>query len=160
MKGKALLATGSPSPPVKMPESGRIISLLSATVSRFSCFTTFVLIVLLDAPIYPGLGFGVMLCQSRKMKDTMIITGARIGIFVRSIEAPDAAPPPGLGDAPQITIAVTEEGIEEGCADVGYSKEEVRGKAKAKLSGPVYTDSVYSKVGEAWTREVGILVYN
>ncbi len=76
-----------------------------------------------------------MLCQSRKMTDTMIITGARIGIFVRSIEASDLALLAGFGDAPQIAIAVTEQGIEEGCADVTYSKEEVRGKAKAKVIG-------------------------
>ncbi|KAI0937301.1 hypothetical protein AcV5_005241 [Taiwanofungus camphoratus] len=58
--GKALLATGSPSPPCKMSNGKDYI------VAECN-----------NALIYPGLGFGTIVSQSRTLIDTMIIAGAR-----------------------------------------------------------------------------------
>ena len=133
---------------------GRIISLLSVTVCRFLILSIFVLIVLLDALIYPGLGFGAMLCQARKMTDTMIIAGARrLAELSPALEDPDNALLPDFEDAPQVNfevaVAVAEQGIEEGSAGVDWSKEEVRAQAKAQLWEPVYAEYVYDPHGEA-----------
>ncbi|KAK0224618.1 hypothetical protein EDD85DRAFT_858469, partial [Armillaria nabsnona] len=135
--GKALLATGSPFPPAKMPNG-----------------KDYIIAECNNALIYPGLGFGAMLCQSRKMTDTMIIAGARrLASLSPALKDPDDALLPDFGDAPQVNfevaVAVAEQGIEEGSAGVDWSKEEVRAKAKAKLWEPLYADYVYDKDGEA-----------
>ncbi|KAK0466134.1 uncharacterized protein EV420DRAFT_1709953 [Desarmillaria tabescens] len=122
--GKALLATGSPFPPAKMPNG-----------------KDYIIAECNNALIYPGLGFGAMLCQSRKMTDTMIIAGARrLASLSPALKDPDDALLPDFGDAPQVNfevaVAVAEQGIEEGSAGVDWSKEEVRDKAKAKLWEP------------------------
>ncbi|PBL00127.1 hypothetical protein ARMGADRAFT_1006377 [Armillaria gallica] len=134
--GKALLATGSPFPPAKMPNG-----------------KDYIIAECNNALIYPGLGFGAMLCQSRKMTDTMIIAGARrLASLSPALKDPDDALLPDFGDAPQVNfevaVAVAEQGIEEGSAGVDWSKEEVRAKAKAKLWEPVYAEYVYDKDGE------------
>ncbi|SJL13483.1 related to NADP+-dependent malic enzyme [Armillaria ostoyae] len=136
-RGKALLATGSPFPPAKMPNG-----------------KDYIIAECNNALIYPGLGFGAMLCQSRKMTDTMIIAGARrLASLSPALKDPDDALLPDFGDAPQVNfevaVAVAEQGIEEGSAGVDWSKEEVRVKAKAKLWEPVYAEYVYDKDGEA-----------
>ncbi|PBK76354.1 hypothetical protein ARMSODRAFT_948137 [Armillaria solidipes] len=136
-RGKALLATGSPFPPAKMPNG-----------------KDYIIAECNNALIYPGLGFGAMLCQSRKMTDTMIIAGARrLASLSPALKDPDDALLPDFGDAPQVNfevaVAVAEQGIEEGSAGVDWSKEEVRAKAKAKLWEPVYAEYVYDKDGEA-----------
>ncbi|KAK0184632.1 hypothetical protein F5146DRAFT_1074385 [Armillaria mellea] len=135
--GKALLATGSPFPPAKMPNG-----------------KDYIIAECNNALIYPGLGFGAMLCQSRKMTDTMIIAGARrLASLSPALKDPDDALLPDFGDAPQVNfevaVAVAEQGIEEGSAGVDWSKEEIRAKAKAKLWEPVYAEYVYDKDGEA-----------
>ncbi|KAG7451974.1 uncharacterized protein BT62DRAFT_926176 [Guyanagaster necrorhizus] len=134
--GKALLATGSPFPPAKMLNG-----------------KDYIIAECNNALIYPGLGFGSMLCQSRKMTDTMIIAGARrLASLSPALKDPDNALLPDFGDAPQVNfevaVAVAEQGIEEGVAGVPWSKEEVRAKAKAKLWEPVYVEYVYDKHGE------------
>ncbi|KAK0209127.1 hypothetical protein DFS33DRAFT_1307785 [Desarmillaria ectypa] len=135
--GKALLATGSPFAPAKMPNG-----------------KDYIIAECNNALIYPGLGFGAMLCQSRKMTDTMIIAGARrLASLSPALKDPDDALLPDFGDAPQVNfevaVAVAEQGIEEGSAGVDWSKEEVRAKAKAKLWEPVYAEYVYDTHGEA-----------
>ena len=110
--------------------------------------------ILLDALIYPGLGFGAMLCQAHKMTDTMIIAGARrLAELSPALKDPDNALLPDFEDAPQVNfevaVAVAEQGIEEGSAGVDWSKEEVRAKAKAQLWESVYAEYVYDKHGEA-----------
>ncbi|KAK0207634.1 hypothetical protein IW262DRAFT_1281832 [Armillaria fumosa] len=136
-KGKALLATGSPFPPAKMPNG-----------------KDYVIAECNNALIYPGLGFGAMLCQARKMTDTMIIAGARrLAELSPALKDPDNALLPDFEDAPQVNfevaVAVAEQGIEEGSAGVDWSKEEVRAKAKAQLWEPVYAEYVYDPHGEA-----------
>ncbi|KAJ3795082.1 hypothetical protein GGU11DRAFT_840237 [Lentinula aff. detonsa] len=135
-KGKALLATGSPFPPAKMPNG-----------------KDYIIAECNNALIYPGLGFGAMISQSRQMTDTMIIAGARrLASLSPALKDPDDALLPDFGDAPsinfEVAVAVAEQAIEEGSAGVDWKKEEVREKAKAKLWQPVYGEYVYDENGD------------
>ncbi|KAL0571642.1 NAD-dependent malic enzyme, mitochondrial [Marasmius crinis-equi] len=134
-KGKALLATGSPFPPAKMPNG-----------------KDYVIAECNNALIYPGLGFGSMLSQSRKMTDTMIIAGARrLAALSPALEDPDASLLPDFGDAPEVNfevaVAVAEQAIEEGVAGVKWKKEEVRERAREKIWKPVYGKYEYDEHG-------------
>ncbi|KAJ3730087.1 hypothetical protein DFJ43DRAFT_1132804 [Lentinula guzmanii] len=135
-KGKALLATGSPFPPAKMPNG-----------------KDYIIAECNNALIYPGLGFGAVISQSRQMTDTMIIAGARrLASLSPALKDPDDALLPDFGDAPsinfEVAVAVAEQAIEEGSAGVDWKKEEVREKAKAKLWQPVYGEYVYDENGD------------
>ncbi|KAI0803294.1 hypothetical protein BC629DRAFT_1493336 [Irpex lacteus] len=134
--GKALLATGSPFPPCRLPNGKEYI------VAECN-----------NALIYPGLGFGAMLAQSRTLTDTMIIAGARrLASLAPALENPDDALLPDFGDSPavnlEVAIAVAEQAIEEGSADVKWKKEEVREKATQKQWKPVYGTYVHDINGE------------
>ncbi|KAJ8508625.1 hypothetical protein ONZ45_g9123 [Pleurotus djamor] len=133
--GKALIATGSPFPPAKMPNG-----------------KDYIIAECNNALIYPGLGFGAMLSQSRRMTDTMIIAGARhLASLSPALKDPDDALLPDFGDAPmvnfEVAIAVAEQAIEEGSAGVDWSKEEVRSKAMEKLWKPIYGEYAYDENG-------------
>ncbi|TRM59798.1 hypothetical protein BD626DRAFT_549994 [Schizophyllum amplum] len=122
--GRALLATGSPFPPAKMPD-GRDYPIAECN----------------NALIYPGLGFGAVLCQSRSMTDDMIIAGARrLASLSPALEHPDNALLPDFQDAPavnfEVAVAVAEQAIESGNAGVSWSKEEVRERAKERIWEP------------------------
>ncbi|KAJ3968284.1 hypothetical protein EV361DRAFT_805872 [Lentinula raphanica] len=135
-KGKALLATGSPFPPAKMPNG-----------------KDYIIAECNNALIYPGLGFGAMISNSRQMTDTMIIAGARrLASLSPALQDPDDALLPDFGDAPainfEVAVAVAEQAIEEGSAGVDWKKEEVREKAREKLWQPVYGEYVYDEDGE------------
>ncbi|TRM55509.1 hypothetical protein BD626DRAFT_561482 [Schizophyllum amplum] len=134
--GRALLATGSPFPPAKMPD-GRDYPIAECN----------------NALIYPGLGFGAVLCQSRSMTDDMIIAGARrLASLSPALEHPDNALLPDFQDAPavnfEVAVAVAEQAIESGNAGVSWSKEEVRERAKERIWEPVYPDYVFDENGE------------
>ncbi|CAA7263476.1 unnamed protein product [Cyclocybe aegerita] len=62
-EGRALVATGSPFPPVKMSVEGKDVEFKIAECN--------------NALIYPGLGFGAILAQSKRITDTMLIAGAK-----------------------------------------------------------------------------------
>jgi malate dehydrogenase (oxaloacetate-decarboxylating) len=134
--GKALLATGSPFPPAKMPNG-----------------KDYIIAECNNALIYPGLGFGAMICKSRQMTDTMIIAGTRrLASLSPALKDPDDALLPDFVDAPsvnfEVAVAVAEQAIEEGVAGVDWKKEQVREKAKEKQWEPVYGTYVYDKDGE------------
>ncbi|KZP29332.1 hypothetical protein FIBSPDRAFT_727525 [Athelia psychrophila] len=135
--GKALLATGSPFPPAKMPNGKEYI------IAECN-----------NALIYPGLGFGAMLSKSRTMSDKMIIAGTkRLASLSPALEHPDNALLPDFADSPsvnfEVAVAVAEQAIEEGLAGVDWKKEEVREKAKEKVWEPIYGEYIYDKDGEA-----------
>ncbi|KAF9071981.1 hypothetical protein BDP27DRAFT_1218312 [Rhodocollybia butyracea] len=135
-KGKALLATGSPFPPAKMP-SGKDYIIAECN----------------NALIYPGLGFGSMISKSRKMSDKMIIEGAKaLASLSPALKDPDDALLPDFGDAPsvnfEVAVAVAEQAIEEGSAGVDWKKEEVRAKAQEMIWRPVYGEYIYDVNGE------------
>ncbi|KAJ7657996.1 hypothetical protein B0H17DRAFT_1163313 [Mycena rosella] len=134
-QGKALLATGSPFPPAKMPNG-----------------KDYVIAECNNALIYPGLGFGAIISKSKRMTDTMIIAGARrLASLSPALKDPDDALLPDFADAPQINfevaVAVAEQAVEEGSADVSWKKEEARERVKQHLWLPIYGEYVYDKDG-------------
>ncbi|OBZ68631.1 putative NAD-dependent malic enzyme 2 [Grifola frondosa] len=119
-QGKALIATGSPFPACKMPNG-----------------KDYIIAECNNALIYPGLGFGAMLAQSRTLTDTMIIAGARrLAQLAPALQDPDDALLPDFGDAPtvnfEVAVAVAEQAIEEGSAGVDWKKEDVEAKVREK----------------------------
>ncbi|KAJ7150391.1 hypothetical protein C8R46DRAFT_503389 [Mycena filopes] len=134
-QGKALLATGSPFPPAKMPNGKEYI------IAECN-----------NALIYPGLGFGAIATKSRRMTDTMIIAGARrLASLSPALKDPDDALLPDFADAPdvnfEVAVAVAEQAVEEASAEVDWKKEEVREKVRQQLWRPVYGEYVYDKDG-------------
>ncbi|TDL25719.1 hypothetical protein BD410DRAFT_813441 [Rickenella mellea] len=134
--GKALLATGSPFPPAKMP-NGKDYNIAECN----------------NALIYPGLGFGAMLSQSRILTDTMIIAGARrLAALAPALKDPDEALLPDFGDSPavnlEVAVAVAEQAFDEGNAGVPWGKEEVRKRAEEMRWHPIYGTYVYDPHGE------------
>ncbi|KAJ8463355.1 hypothetical protein ONZ51_g10305 [Trametes cubensis] len=135
-EGKALLATGSPFPPCKLPNGKEYV------VAECN-----------NALIYPGLGLGAMLSKARTLTDTMIIAGTRrLASLAPALQNPDDALLPDFEDAPgvnyEVAVAVVEQDIEEGSADVDWKKEEVRGKVKEAQWRPLYGTYVYDPNGE------------
>ncbi|TFK56407.1 hypothetical protein OE88DRAFT_1669769 [Heliocybe sulcata] len=134
--GKALLATGSPFPPAKNPNG-----------------KDYIIAECNNALIYPGLGFGAVISQARKISDSMIIAGTRrLASLSPALKDPDNALLPDMADAPQVnyevSVAVAEQAIEEGIAGVNWKKEEVREKLKEKRWEPVYGTYVYDPEGQ------------
>ncbi|KAG1800416.1 uncharacterized protein HD556DRAFT_1343492 [Suillus plorans] len=134
-EGMALLATGSPFPPAKMPNG-----------------KDYVIAECNNALIYPGLGFGSMLSQSRQMTDGMIIAGARrLAALSPALKDPDSGLLPDFEDAPaanlEVAIAVAQQAFDEGIQGVSWSKEEVRTKAEDKQWKPVYGTYEYDEQG-------------
>jgi malate dehydrogenase (oxaloacetate-decarboxylating) len=108
----------------------------------------------IDALIYPGLGLGAILAQSRTVTDTMIIAGARrLASLSPALKDPDDALLPDFADSPEVnfevSIAVAEQAIEEGSAGVEWKKEDVRAHAQEKRWIPEYGTYVYDPQGEA-----------
>lgn len=134
-EGMALLATGSPFPPAKMPNG-----------------KDYVIAECNNALIYPGLGLGSMLSQSRRMTDGMIIAGAqRLAALSPALKDPDSGLLPDFEDAPaanlEVAIAVAQQAFDEGIQGVSWSKEEVRIKAEDKQWKPVYGTYEYDEQG-------------
>ncbi len=168
--GKALLATGSPFPPAKMPNGKDYMYVLtysrssrsdsrigivsqSATVGYFP-FASFSLglIVIPDALIYPGLGFGAVLAKARLLSDSMILAGAqRLASLSPALKDPDDALLPDVADAPdvsfEVAVAVAEQAISEGIAGVKWNDQEVRERAKERQWLPNYGEYVYDEKG-------------
>jgi malate dehydrogenase (oxaloacetate-decarboxylating) len=106
-----------------------------------------------DALIYPGLGFGAVLAQSRELTDTMIIAGARrLASLSPALKDPDDSLLPDFGEAPdvnlEVAVAVAEQAIEEGRAGVDWKKEEVRERAVERRWEPFYGNYEYDPQGK------------
>ncbi|PCH34331.1 NAD(P)-binding protein [Wolfiporia cocos MD-104 SS10] len=134
--GKALMASGSPFPPCKNPAGGKDYIVAECN----------------NALIYPGLGYGAMITQARALSDSMIIAGARrLASLSPALKDPDSALLPDFGDArhvnTEIAIAVAEQAMDEGLADVPWKKDEVREHVKKGMWEPVYADFIYDKDG-------------
>ncbi|KAK7049757.1 NAD-dependent malic enzyme, mitochondrial [Paramarasmius palmivorus] len=134
-KGRALIATGSPFDPVG-EEKYEIAECNNAL-------------------IYPGLGLGSIISQSKSLTDTMIIAGAqRLAALAPSLKDPTAALLPDFADAPEVNlevaVAVIEQAIKEGSAGGsvnGWSEEEIRDRVREKVWKPVYGTYVYDEAG-------------
>ncbi|KAG8882308.1 NAD-dependent malic enzyme, mitochondrial [Tulasnella sp. 331] len=135
-KGKALLATGSPFPPAKMPNG-----------------KDYVIAECNNALIYPGIGYGAIITESKTVSDSMIIAGAQaLAGLSPALTDPDAALLPDFQDAPtvnyEVAVAVAEHAIDEGFANVKWGKAEVREKLKQKIWRPVYGTYQFHADGE------------
>ncbi len=173
--GKALMASGSPFPPCKMPNgkmyeiaecnsTSAFISLcdpllpvllaLGSSLSGCDNEKTILIILLpIDALIYPGLGFGAMITQARKLSDTMIIAGAqKLASLSPALKDPDSALLPDFAHArevnTEVAVAVAEQAIIEGEAGVDWDKEEVRDRIAERQWIAEYPDYVYDPKGE------------
>ncbi|TFL06619.1 hypothetical protein BDV98DRAFT_540974 [Pterulicium gracile] len=135
-EGNALIATGSPFPPVKKPNGEEYI------VAECN-----------NALIYPGLGFGAMVAMSRTVTDTMIIAGARkLASLAPALEDPHGALLPPFENAfkinTEVAIAVAQQAIEEGKARVDWSKEDAEDKVESCQWQPFYGTYVYDEAGD------------
>ncbi|KAI8980562.1 hypothetical protein BD414DRAFT_523694 [Trametes punicea] len=132
--GKALMATGSPFPPCRMP-NGKYYDIAECN----------------NALIYPGLGYGAMVTKARTLSDTMIIAGARrLAALSPALKDPDNALLPDFSEARQVNtevaIAVAEQAIAEGSAGVDWDREEVRDRIAERQWIPEYPDYIYDPV--------------
>ncbi|KAF8661964.1 hypothetical protein AX16_001259 [Volvariella volvacea WC 439] len=135
-KGQALLATGSPFPPAKMPDGREYI------IAECN-----------NALIFPGLGLGATLARSRRMSPGMIIAGAqRLASMSPALKDPDLPLLPDIDDAPKVNrevgVAVAEKAIEEGIADIDWGKDQVREKAEEVSWKAIYGEYVYDPEGD------------
>ncbi|PCH34392.1 hypothetical protein WOLCODRAFT_130361 [Wolfiporia cocos MD-104 SS10] len=126
--GKALIATGSPSPPCRMP-GGKEYRVAE-------CNNTLV---------YPGLGFGAVAAKSNLLTDAMVISGTqRLAGPSPALNDPDDSLLPGFCNSPQVNfevaVAVAEQAVEDGTA-------EVRDKVKDKQWKPMYNSYMYDPDG-------------
>jgi len=134
--GKALLATGSPFPPAKMPNG-----------------KDYVIAECNNALIYPGLGLGAVLTKARSLSDSMILAGAqRLASLSPALKDPDDSLLPDFADAAavnfEVAVAVAEQAISEGIVNVKWDDQEVRERAKELQWLPIYGEYVYDKDGE------------
>ncbi|ODN94753.1 malate dehydrogenase (oxaloacetate-decarboxylating) [Cryptococcus wingfieldii CBS 7118] len=139
--GKALMATGSPFPPVDIPGSDKKYIVAECN----------------NALIYPGLGLGTILSKSSTMTDKMIVAGAqRLAHLAPALKEknPDLALLPAFGDAQavnfEVALAVIEQAVEEGVSreeGLPKGKEEVRKWALEKRWEPEYVEFEYDPEG-------------
>ena len=93
-----------------------------------------------------------MITQARSLSDTMVIAGARrLASLSPALHDPDSALLPDFSDArevnTEVAVAVAEQAIEEGLADVEWKKNEVRDHVVRQMWQPVYPDFEYDPNG-------------
>ncbi|KAF8167155.1 hypothetical protein B0H34DRAFT_779044 [Crassisporium funariophilum] len=159
--GRALVATGSPFGTVQMKVDGKDKEFVIAECN--------------NALIYPGLGFGAILSQSRCVSDTMLLEGAKRlaslspaisnvnsskdseGYYEYNGEAllPDFDLAPGVNF--EVAVSVAAQAIIEGTANSGAGNKDVRERiftevkerAKERVWVPIYPEYVYDENGLA-----------
>jgi malate dehydrogenase (oxaloacetate-decarboxylating) len=87
-EGRALIATGSPFPPV--PYNGLHYQIAQAN----------------NALIFPGLGLGVTVCRARRVSDAMLAAAAHVLVGLTDTAAPGAAVLPPVTSLRDVSIAV------------------------------------------------------
>ena len=153
--GKALLATGGPFPPCKMPDGKEYVvaecnSKPPDTSPPEKHLNTGVGI---DALIYPGIGFGAVVSKSRTLTDSMIIAATRrLASLSPALKDPDDGLLPDFGDSPavnlEVAIAVAEQAVKEGQAGISCKKEDARRLVTEAQWKPIYGRYVYDINGE------------
>jgi malate dehydrogenase (oxaloacetate-decarboxylating) len=123
--GRALVATGSPFPPVERPEGVRVIGQCN------NCF------------LYPGLGFAAVALGLRAISDGMIDAGLHaLAEAIPASRDPSAPLMPPLHEAASVSAAVAEAvaraGVREGQAPPGVEEEQVPGLLRRARWNPVY----------------------
>ncbi|WWC64558.1 uncharacterized protein I303_107169 [Kwoniella dejecticola CBS 10117] len=138
---KALIATGSPFPPVDIPGGDK----------------KYVVAECNNALIYPGLGLGTILSRASSMTDSMIISGSRRLSELApctSKNDPDESLLPDFGDAPSVNFEVAlnvmktaqseKVSREEG---LPTDEKEMRKWAEGKAWEPKYEEYEYDQQG-------------
>lgn len=117
--GKALMATGSPFPPVKNPNTGKEHKIAEAN----------------NALSFPGLGLGVVASRASQLTDKMITAGVTaLASLSPALDDPDESLLPHLQDLRHVSVkvaaAVANAALEEGVAtvsrDAPWTEEELR----------------------------------
>ena len=133
--GAALIATGSPFPPVDINGKKRDI----AECNNSTCF--------------PGIGLGCVLSRSKKLSDKMLVGAIKaLAAEAPALKDPDGALLPDVVDVRDISVkiaravirAAQEEGLEQ-VQDVPDKDEELDEWIRAQMWKPMYRDFV--KVG-------------
>ena len=153
--GKALLATGSPFPPCRMPNGKEYV--VAECNSKYQDVPSFRRnhnhCTIADALVYPGIGFGAILSQSTTLTDPMIIAATRrLASLSPALKDPDDGLLPDFGNSPatnlEVAIAVVEQAIKEGRAGIRCQKEDVRRFVTEAQWKPFYGEYVYDVDGE------------
>jgi malate dehydrogenase (oxaloacetate-decarboxylating) len=132
--GKALVATGSPFPPVKGPwgNDGEEI-----TIDVAECN---------NSVVFPGIGLGAVLCRARLMTDKMLVAAVR-GVADLSPALKDDTAPllPGTESVRDVSVRVAREviktAVEEGVAtekDIPTDDSELEDWIREQMWDPVY----------------------
>jgi malate dehydrogenase (oxaloacetate-decarboxylating) len=124
--GRALVATGSPSPPAVLGGRAWLIS---------QCNNVF---------IFPAVGLGVVAAGARRVSDGMLIAAARrLAGLSPALKDPAASLLPPLGDlrsvAVEIAVAVAESAVREGLAPAA-SPEDLRAAVVGRQWFPAYDE--------------------
>jgi malate dehydrogenase (oxaloacetate-decarboxylating) len=130
--GAALIATGSPFPPVEIDGKKREV----AECNNSTCF--------------PGIGLGCVLSRSKKLSDKMLIAAIKaLAAEAPALEDPNGALLPDVVDVREISVkiarAVIRAAQEEELAqveDAPESDEELDEWIKAQMWEPIYRDFV------------------
>lgn len=106
-----------------------------------------------DALIYPGIGLGAIVSQSRTLTDLMIIAATRrLASLSPALKDPNEGLLPDFGDSPavnlEVAIAVAEQAVEEGQAGIQCQKEDIRGIVTEAQWKPLYGEYVYDGNGD------------
>lgn len=106
-----------------------------------------------DALIYPGIGLGAIVSQTRTLTDSMILAATRrLASLSPALEDPDGGLLPDFGDSPavnlEVAVAVAEQAVEEGQAGIRCQKEDMRRLVAEAQWKPLYGEYVYDANGE------------
>lgn len=106
-----------------------------------------------DALIYPGIGLGVIVSQSKTLTDTMIVAATRrLASLSPALKDPGDGLLSDFGDSPavnlEVAIAVAEQAVEEGQAGVRCQREDIRKLVIEAQWKPLYWEYVYDPNGE------------
>ncbi|GAA5873372.1 hypothetical protein JCM16303_001105 [Sporobolomyces ruberrimus] len=118
--GRALMASGSPFPPVPNPTNGKLHKIAEAN----------------NALIYPGFGLGVVVSRASQLTDKMITAGvAALSKLAPALEDPDESLLPALKDLRHVSVKVAtavanaarEEGVSQVQQDEPWTEDDIRG---------------------------------
>ena len=144
--GRALVATGSPFPPVKY--NGKEIEV--AECNNSVCF--------------PGIGLGAVLCKTRLMTDKMLVAAVTaLAMEAPAMKDPEKGLVPDVEEARPVSVkiamAVIRCAVAEGLAqtvDIPESDEELQQWVEAQMWEPVYREYVkgdHTRRGSHWALE-------
>lgn len=153
--GKALLATGSPFPPCRVPSGKAYIVAECNSKYQNIPFSkrNHNQRTAADALVYPGIVFGTIVSQSGTLTDSMIVAAARcLASLSAALKDPEDGLLPDFGNSLttnlEIAIAVVEQAIEEGQAGIRCQKEDVRRIVTEAQWKPFHKEYVYDADGE------------